>query len=373
MRWETWCRLLLALAAALANTGCGSFMAHRLAQAPNSYPTWFAPRAPVELVFGGNYLTNFPARYAEVGPPGARLCYRIVEPGDYQLTVSPESWVKRGHPRARFTFQATVPSSPTGFTATPRGTVVLLHCYGLNKSVMGPWALRLAQDGWRCVLVSLRGHGKSTGKRIYFGVQEARDLSQLLDGLAQDGPLKEPVAVLGYSYGAALALRWEAVEPRVRRAVAIAPYAELSHSILNVRRDYAGWMLQACVKAGLNRLPGLLGVEPGELDTSTVLARTSLTALFVAGGRDTIAPESDVSRLYALAASGSQLLVLPQATHESLPYWMDDLADPVLAWLAEATPAGTATGTGEGGAECRSRPEAGRGHEAGPRVRRPTD
>ena len=347
VRLRKLCLFMVVLATSLANTGCGGFMARRLVQAPNTYPSWFAPRAPVELVFGGNYLTNFPVHYAEVGPPGARLCYRLVEPGDYCLEVSRVSRLERGHPRCQFTFHATVPGSPTGYTASPRGTLVLLHCYGMSKTVMAPWALRLAQDGWRGVLVDLRGHGKSTGPQIYFGVQEARDLSQLLGELARGGRLTEPVAVLGYSYGAALALRWAAVEPRVHRVVAIAPYAELSRSVLNVRREYAGWIPEACVKAGLNRLPGLLKVEPGELDTTTVLARTPVPALFVAGGLDDIAPVSDVSRLHTLAGSGSPLLVLPEATHESLPYWLDDLADPVLTWLAGTAPAGEG---GEAGA-----------------------
>ncbi len=189
--------LALSLALALSGTGCGSFMARRLAQAPNSYPTWFAPPAPVALGFGSNYLAAFPPRFLEAGPPPARLRYCLVEPGDYRLEITSTNWQARRHPRFRFTFKATVPAPPTPFTWRPRGTAVLLHCYGGDQSVMMPWALRLAQAGWRCVLVDLRGHGRSTGDRIYFGAVEARDLSQLLDQLARAGPVAEPVAVLG--------------------------------------------------------------------------------------------------------------------------------------------------------------------------------
>ncbi len=313
-------------------------MARRLAQAPNTYPSWFAPQAPVTLAFGGDYLDHFPADYVEVCPPDARLAYRVVEPADYEMQVSGTNWVEKGSPRARFTTRATVPGSPTPHTASPRGTVVLLHCYGLSQRVMEPWALRLAQDGWRCVLVDLRGHGQSTGKQIHFGVREAGDLSRLLDVLAGNGRVTEPVAVVGYSYGAALALRWSGVDPRVRRVVAIAPYAELSRSVLNVRRGYAPLVPAACVRAGLRRLPGLLGVAPGALDTTTVLARAPVPALFVAGERDDITPASDVRRLHALAAPGSQLLVVAGATHETLPYCMDDLSEPVRLWLGGAKP-----------------------------------
>ena len=126
----------------------------------------------------------------------------------------------------KFTFRANVPGATNRWTAAPRGTVVLLHGYGLAQFSMAPWALRLGQEGWRCVLVDLRGHGKSTGRRIYFGMKEANDLTQLLDALAHDGQLREPVGVMGESYGAALALRWKTVDARVGQWwSAIAPYA----------------------------------------------------------------------------------------------------------------------------------------------------
>jgi hypothetical protein len=186
----------LALVLGLSSAGCGGFMARRLAQAPNTYPTWFTPPAPVALGFGSNYLAAFPSRFLQVGPPPARLRYRIIEPADYRLELTSTNWSVKGHPRFRFSFTATTPGLPTSFTLAPRGTVVLLHCYGLNQTVMMPWALRLAQDGWRCVLVDLRGHGRSTGDRIYFGTVEHRDLSQLLDELARGQPLAEPVAAV---------------------------------------------------------------------------------------------------------------------------------------------------------------------------------
>jgi pimeloyl-ACP methyl ester carboxylesterase len=198
---------------------------------------------------------------------------------------------------------------------------------------MAPWALRLAEAGWRCVLVDLRGHGKSTGQRIYFGAQEALDLSQLLDALERDGPMVSPVAAIGESYGAALALRWKTVEPRLSGVVAIAPYSMLSNAVLNICHDYAGWLPPGLVKAGLIKLPSVLKVEPEELDTATILARSPVLALFVAGTEDKIAPLLSVQSLYDQATPGSELVIVPHATHEALPYYFDELAPPVLAWL----------------------------------------
>jgi pimeloyl-ACP methyl ester carboxylesterase len=348
MRFRSFALLTL-LAVCLGCTGCGSFVAHRMVQAPNTYPAWLAPPAPVELAFDPALLTNFAAHVVDIGPPPARLHYRLFEPADYAFSVSSTNWLERGRKHFRFTFHATVPGRTNAWTATPRGTVVLIHGYGMGGFVMAPWALRLAEEGWRCVLVDLRGHGKSTGRRIAYGLQETHDLNQLLDALSATNQLAAPVAVLGESYGAALALRWKAADARVASAVAIAPYASLSNAVLNLCHEYSSWFPSCLLRAGLKHLPKLLEVAPQELDTTTVLSRQPVAALFVAGAEDRVIPPADVQGLFEQCATGSEFLIVPNATHEAIPYFFDDLAPPVLAWLrntpASASPAQGCTPT----------------------------
>ena len=160
-----WFACLVLLLLVFGVTGCGSFIADRMVQAPNTYPKWLAPKAVVELAFKNDFFTNFPKQFVDVGPPPARLCYRIVEPADFHLKVSSTNWLERGRSQFKFTFHAEVPGSTNAWTQKPRGTVILLHGYGLAQFAMAPWALRMAEAGWRCVLVDLRGHGKSTGIR----------------------------------------------------------------------------------------------------------------------------------------------------------------------------------------------------------------
>lgn len=325
------CLTLLSLVLAMA--GCGGFVARRIAEAPNRYPSWLAPTPPVELAFEGRLLTNFPAGFVNVGPPPARLSYHIVDPADFQFTVSSTNWMQRGRPRYIFSFSAHVPGRTNVWTLAPRGTVVLLHGYGVAQFAMAPWALRLAENGWRCVLVDLRGHGKSTGKRIYYGVKETHDMSQLLDQLARNGQLVPPVAAIGESYGAALALRWKAADSRVGPVVAVAPYAVLSNAVINICHQYASWLPKALINSGLKKLPELLNTPPGELNTTTVLAHAPETAFFVAGEEDKVVPVHDVHELYEEAAPGSEWLVIPGASHEAVPYYFKDLVPPVLDWL----------------------------------------
>jgi len=286
------------------------------------------------LDYNPKLLTNFTAHYIDVGPPAARLCYRIVKPADYRVKITATNWLEGGQKKFLFSFKATLPGPATNLPTASRGTVILLHGYGLAQFSMLPWALCLAQDGWRCVLVDLRGHGRSTGRRIYFGCRETNDLSLLLDTLSRDHQFKGSVDIVGESYGAALALRWKTVDPRVHSIVAIAPYASLSNAVMNICGDYANWMPRFVLRSGLRDLPSLLQVSPEELDTTTVLKRHPVTALFVAGADDNIAPAGDVERLCSLASPGSQFIVVPNATHEALTYYFNDLLSPVVAWLA---------------------------------------
>ncbi len=328
--------LLLALVAG-STAGCGTYVAHRMVQAPNSYPTWLAPHAPVLLSFDHWSTTNFPSQFAEVGPPQARLRYRIVEPADYHFQVTSTNWLKRGKKQFQFNFHADVPGQTNEWTAKPRGTVVLLHGYALAEFAMAPWAVRLAEEGWRCVLVDLRGHGKSTGKKISYGITETQDMRQLSDVLAERGDLVRPVAAMGESYGASLSLRWKAADPRVDAVVAIAPYPVLSNAVLNICHEYAHWMPKAFPRAGLKCLPACLGVEAEELDPLSVITKHPVAALFIAADGDAISPTTDVRRLFEAAGPESKFITVMNGTHETAPYFFDDLSAPVISWLKNGT------------------------------------
>ena len=72
--------------------------------------------------------------------------------------------------------------------------------------------------------------------------------------------------------------------------VAITPYAGLSNAVLNLCHAYADWMPKTFIRAGLKQLPAVLAVPASELDTTTVLARHPVSALFVAAEKDDITP-----------------------------------------------------------------------------------
>ncbi len=317
--------------------GCAPLTARRLAQAPNTFPKLLTPRPRVTVDHGDFDLRQFPVRELRVGPDHATLRYRVVEPGDYRLQMK-HAWETHREPaRMRVTFRALQPGEPLPGLGTPRGTVVLLHGYGMEMSSLLPWALRLAADGWRCILVDLRGHGKSTGPRIYFGTLEALELAQLLDELERSGEGVPPVTTLGESYGASLALRWAARDARLERVVALAPYPELRRATLNLRAEFVPWFPQSWLRAALDQLPRVLAVRPESLDPITAVAGQPVRALLVAGGADRIAPPADVERLARALPGRSEFFMVEGVAHEGLGLRLDLLGDRVRAWLAEAS------------------------------------
>jgi pimeloyl-ACP methyl ester carboxylesterase len=329
--------VLVLLGALLFGSGCGGFTARRIANAPNRYPKWLAPEAPVALGIDPKALSYFPSEYIEVGPPEARLRYRLIRSANYQFKSKSKSWLADGKTKYEFDFEATVPGRTNEWSVNPRGTVILLHGYGVGGFSMLPWGLSLAEAGWNTVLLDLRGHGRSTGKRIYYGIVETNDLSHLLDVLRLRGELRPPVAVVGDSYGASLALRWAGVEPRVKSVVAISPYGNLGKAILNIVTQYANWIPKGLIRAGIKKLPELLGATPEELNMGAVLERTPVKAFFIAGTADRTVPLDVVRRLEEISAPGSKLLIVPGAEHEALPFFHDELYEPIVDWLENST------------------------------------
>ena len=95
-----------------------------------------------------------------MGPPAARIAVASIEPGDYGLTYDLQMEYADGkdpqHPQFTSIGDRRVRRAAA---RPPRGTILLLHGYLQDRNYVTPWAVRLAQAGYRCVLVDLRGHG----------------------------------------------------------------------------------------------------------------------------------------------------------------------------------------------------------------------
>jgi pimeloyl-ACP methyl ester carboxylesterase len=228
----------------------------------------------------------------EVGPPAASIVLWIIEPKD---------------------------------VSEPAGTILVLHGYADGSFWMLGKAKDLAQAGYRTVLVSRRGHGRSTGDYRTFGAVEKRDLVQITDHLETNGMLDGALGVWGMSYGASVAIQYAAVDPRVRAVVAVSGFS----SMREIVPDYSsavffvdGWFrsdeeYQAIVDAAGARG----GFDPDDTDAAAAMRQTDAPVLILHGTSDALVPYEHAERLFANAGPNCRLVPLEGAGH--VGSWMD--------------------------------------------------
>ncbi|GAB3340729.1 alpha/beta fold hydrolase [Marilutibacter aestuarii] len=230
-----------------------------------------------------------------------------------------------------------------------RGTIVYLHGWGNDGSMMLPWATALARQGYRGILPDLRHHGRSDEAPPGFGPREARDILQLLPGWREQGLVEGPVYLFGLSYGAATAIFMaaqadEAGTGQPTALIAIAPFDNAATAIERFARelldgDALPWFVRR--HHGMDELPDAiaeagrkLDVDLASIDASQAAAATSTCMLLVEGGRDRLVPAGSARRI-ADAAPHARQVTLPLETHMTAGLRLDWLAVPFGEWLQE--------------------------------------
>jgi pimeloyl-ACP methyl ester carboxylesterase len=261
-----------------------------------------------------------------VGPPSASLSVWIVDSVSTPafLSLSPGA-TPRNRPIVQLTvLPQTQPSVQT--ERPPKGTVFLLH--GLEETKENAqcefYSFGLACEGYRVVLVDLRGHGRSTGDHIGYGGYEAHDLTQVLDALQSRGLIAGKVGVIGASYGASVGICWAAIDPRVKVVVALEPFSSLRFA----SQDAGATMLLALrwffskndLQDITNRVGRLDGFDPDQASPLFAIAHTTTPVLLIHGKLDDfLYPEHSI-RLHEAAPNHSQLILVDGADHFDLWY-----------------------------------------------------
>ena len=328
---------MLATLGAFMLSGCvSSILAHKIVAPPN--------KSGIKPLFSDlAILKRAPSAFADtwvvpIGQPRADIAVASVEPGDYAFQYD----LRIAYPQGR-------PPDPSHFNASWRaakdvkrypvskGTVILLHGFLQNRNSVTPWAIRLAQAGYRCAVLDLRGHGLSTGKHISFGAYEARDVSAVIDNLGTRGWNVSRVGLLGISYGASVALLTAGRDERIKAVVAFEPFASAERAVPELMRAVftheARGISDAQFAAAHIKQARVAGFDWADADIPAALQRTRAPGLFLHGEADAWLSPEHSRTLFKYAPPGSRLEMVPNANHVTLPLQIAPFESEVIAWF----------------------------------------
>lgn len=216
---------------------------------------------------------------------------------------------------------------------TVHKTIVMVHGLSNNREEPLAKAGYLHQAGYNLLVFDLRGHGQSDGSGTTMGYREPEDArAAIAEARTFDSG---PIALFGYSLGAAIAVEEAAVNPYVSAVVEDSGFSSVGDVFLARFTE-------------VTRLPDLpfaaATVAFGTVDLGTSLwnvrpvamaARLHKPLLAIVGGEDTIVPPAEGLAIYAAAQGPKEFLDVPTAGHVQAYNKANHLYEStVLAFLA---------------------------------------
>jgi pimeloyl-ACP methyl ester carboxylesterase len=328
---------MLAAMSVLSLTGCvSSILAHKIVAPPN--------KSGIRPLFADlDVLKRAPSAFAETWivptpKPRADIAVASVEPGDYDFVYDLKlKYVDGKVPTIEHLVASWRAAGEVRRYPASKGTVILLHGFLQTRDSMTPWAIRLAEAGYRCAVLDLRGQGASTGKHISFGAFEARDVSAVIDDLGRRGWDVAQVGLLGVSYGASVALLAAGRDTRVKTVVAFEPFASAERAVPELMRAVfareAGGISDRQFAAAHLKEARVAGFDWQDADIPAALKRTRAPVLFLHGEADAWLSPDHSRTLFEYAPPGSKLVLVPKEDHVSLPMQIQASEQKVLDWF----------------------------------------
>jgi fermentation-respiration switch protein FrsA (DUF1100 family) len=198
------------------------------------------------------------------------------------------------------------------------GRPVVVFCAGMFGSMDGDthFAPVFFEAGFDVLQFDWRAHGLSGGARGTLGVREMLDVQGAVDFLQARGV--QQIGLMGFSFGAAVALRAAAIDQRVTCIIC-------DGSPTSVQRAFEGYLRERGIGArysapilglALRLVETRLGLRLSESDpVPSVASIGPRPVFFIHGERDMLVPPSEQDRLYAACGEPKTLWRIEGAGH----------------------------------------------------------
>ena len=254
---------------------------------------------------------------------------------DYDPAITEGREFVREHPAREDVFIESVDklSLHASFISTESGShnyVILIHGIWDNHESNGIFAKHYLEKGFNCLLVDLRGFGKSEGDYIGYGLDDRLDIIEWIHYLIRRD--KDANIILhGMSMGAATTLMTtgEHLPKNVKGAIADSSFSTLREEFASAYRHFKGSFIPIPIALLISRVIIYIraGYDINLVSPIKAVTRSETPTLFIHGDDDTFIDPHMCSRLYEAASCKKQYLMILGSGHiegvvkDPVNYW----------------------------------------------------
>jgi pimeloyl-ACP methyl ester carboxylesterase len=195
-----------------------------------------------------------------------------------------------------------------------RGTIVYLHGIGDNRGSGAGIADRYVPAGFDVLAFDSRAHGESEGAACTYGVYERQDLLRVLDRVEA-----HPIALIGVSLGAAVALQTAALTNEVATVVAVSAFADL-RTVAEERAPFVA--SRGNIEDAFRTVEGEGKFLVADASPVAAAARLSVPVLLIHGAADRKTSPLNSQRIYRSLRGVKRLILVAGAGHDDVPNQM---------------------------------------------------
>ncbi len=166
-----------------------------------------------------------------------------------------------------------------------KGAVVYLHGITDSKISGLNYAKELAKFCQKIFLLDMRRHGDSEGPYCTYGYYEKHDVVKLIDKIVADKP-EIPITLVGSSMGAAIAIQVAAIDKRVSRVVAVAPFYDLFSIALDHESRHLGIRNKMLLRFVIHRAEKIARFDASRVSPAKDIEQINVPILIVHGELD---------------------------------------------------------------------------------------
>lgn len=198
----------------------------------------------------------------------------------------------------------------------PRGTLVLLHGRNSIKEHWFPVAEKLCSMGYNLVLMDSRGHGDSVGGYCTYGVMEAGDVKAVTETVAKKFGNLQPMGIMGYSLGGAIAAHLVASDPEFKAVTLVSVFSNLNDVTQQAGKNRYGSMASVLLPAVRAKVKWTANFDMADVSPAQDARQIHIPALVIHGGKDQFIAPSQGRAIYdALDVADKQWLLIPEGSH----------------------------------------------------------